>query len=154
MENNTNLIKNIVEEILKKLTVNFDSIDFFEDGNRFCIKSDDSSILIGSEGNNIKALNHIIKQIVFKKQNPSERGTSFFVDVNDYQENNIERIKREALETAEKAIVFKRDIEMKPMSSFERMIVHSALAENENVSTESEGEGTFRKVVIKYKSNN
>ena len=65
---------------------------------------------------------------------------------------NIKRIRDKALEMAEKAIIFKRDIELEPMSSFERMLVHSALADKPNIETESSGDGIFRKVSIKFKN--
>ena len=51
---------------------------------------------------------------------------------------------------ASRAKTFKRDIELEPMSSYERMIVHSTLADDTAVRTESDGEGKFRKVIIKY----
>lgn len=147
--------KEIIEELLKKLTVDFEEVVVCDDDNnnfRFAIKSNDSGILIGSDGKNIKALNSIIKQIVRKNNENKEGCINFFVDVNDYQTKNIEKIKNKALETAQKAVVFKRDIEMEPMTSFERMIVHSALADNPNIETESAGEREFRKVVIKFKN--
>ena len=148
-------IKKTIEEFLKKLTVNFSEVNVCDDGNknfRFAVKSDDSGILIGSEGKNIKALNYIIKQIVRKGYREKENFMNFFIDVNDYQTKNIDRIKRKAFETAEKAIVFKRNIEMEPMTSFERMLVHSALSDNPSIETESTGERNFRKVVIKFKN--
>ena len=154
MDNEINLIKNIIEQFLKKLTVEFDEIYIDkEDKNsvRFAIKSNDSGILIGNDGNNIKALNHMIKQIAWKN-NSLGKNINFFVDVNDYQYKNIKRIRDKALEMAEKAIIFKRDIELEPMSSFERMLVHSALADKPNIETESSGDGIFRKVSIKFKN--
>lgn len=152
-ENQINLIKELVSELLKKLSVNFESVETEktnEKNVRFVVKSDDSGILIGTEGKNIKALNHLIKQIVLKNQQDHDKNIGFYIDINDYQAKNIERIKNKATDMAEKAIVFKRDVEMDPMSSFERMLVHSILADNEKVSTESSGEGMFRKVVIKF----
>ncbi|MBU4480116.1 hypothetical protein KKG48_01575 [Patescibacteria group bacterium] len=145
-------IQKIIEDFLNKLSVDFEEVTSqTRDGNGFCfvIKSKDSGLLIGADGNNLKALNHIIKQIVRK----NDRDIKFFVDVNDYHKNNIEKLKEKAIETAGKAIVFKRDIEMEPMSSFERMIIHSALSDNPEIKTESAGEGVFRKVVIKYTEN-
>lgn len=145
-----NEIKKTIEDFLNKLCVDFDEVGSQTRDNgglRFAIKSKDSGLLIGTDGNNLKALNHIIKQMVWK----NDRDIKFFVDVNDYHEKNIEKLKEKALETAEKAIIFKRDVEMDPMSSFERMIVHSALSNNPNITTESSGERNFRKVVIKFR---
>ncbi|HLD38589.1 hypothetical protein A3I18_02030 [Candidatus Campbellbacteria bacterium RIFCSPLOWO2_02_FULL_35_11] len=158
MDNETNKqIKELTEEFLKKLTVDFDEVTVCDDGSgnfRFAIKSSDSGILIGNEGNNIKAINYLIKQIVKNSEGENFKNINFFIDVNDYQTKNIERIKNKALEMAEKAVFFKRDVEMDPMSSFDRMIVHSVLADREDVGTESSGIGNFRRVCIKYKNKN
>ncbi len=151
---NNKVIKELIEKILQKLSIDFEDITICDDGNdnfRFAIKSKDSGILIGAEGNNIKALNHIIKQIVRKNENEKIGNINFFVDVNDYQTKNIERIKNKALEMAKKAVFFRRDIELDPMTSFERLIVHSVLADNENIETASFGIGSSRKICIKFK---
>jgi spoIIIJ-associated protein len=110
--------------------------------------------LIGNDGINISAINHLIKKIAWKEVNeqaPSTEKLDFFIDVNDYQEKNIERIKNQALDLAEKVALFKRDIEMSPMSSYERMVVHALLADNPHVFTESIGEKNFRRLIIKSK---
>ena len=80
-----------------------------------------------------------------------EDRVNFYIDVNDYQSNNINKIKREARDAAKKADLFKRDIEMSIVNSYERMIIHSTLADNDKVFTESTGEGEFRRVVVKPK---
>jgi len=159
MDNNTKIIKKLIEDFLKKLCVEFDEVSFldgdgFQGGTRFLIKTDESGLLIGSEGATIYAINHLIKKMVWKKINSkieTEERINFFVDVNDYQGKNIERIKTQATDLAEKVILFKRDIEMSPMSSYERMIVHSVLADNPDVFTESIGENGFRRLIIKTK---
>ena len=159
MNDHAQTIKELIENVLKKLCVDFDEVSFlvgdgFQKGTRFLIKTGDSGILIGSEGATIYALNHLIKKMVWKKLNSgtnagADKKINFFVDVNDYQGQNIEKIKTQALNLVEKVNLFKRDIEMEPMSSYERMVVHTLLADESNVFTESIGEGDFRRLVIK-----
>ncbi len=159
MDNNVQTIKELIEDFLRKLCVDFNEISFIKDtefrgGTRFLIKTNESGILIGSEGTTIYAINHLIKKMVWKKinsQTKEEERVDFFIDVNDYQGKNIEKIKAQALDLAEKVALFKRDVEMPPMSSYERMIAHSVLADNPNVSTESVGENGFRRLIIKTK---
>ena len=156
---NMQIIKKLIEDFLKKLCVDFDEVAFLNDrefkgGARFLIKTNDAGILIGSEGATIYAINHLIKKIVWKKVNSKvdlDARVDFFIDVNDFQGKNIEKIRIQALELAEKAVLFKRDVEMPPMSSYERMIAHSVLVDNPNVFTESIGENNFRRLVIKTK---
>lgn len=160
MNENIQTIKELIEVFLKKMCANFEEVVFienkeFQGGTRFLIKTNESSgLLIGSEGVNIYALNHLIKKMAWKKVNglvKEEERIDFFVDVNDYQGKNIEKIKNQALDLAKKVALFKRDVEMPPMSSYERMIAHSVLADNPDVFTESVGENGFRRLVIKTK---
>ncbi len=158
MDNQKQIIKEVIENILKKLCVDFNEVRFVDEsgfgkGAKFLIKTNNSGLLIGTEGATVLALNHLIKKIIWQKlnnENNNER-ISFFIDVNDYQSKNIEKIKTQAMSLAERADLFKRDIEMEAMSSYERMIVHSVLADNPKVRTESAGEGEFRRVIIKIK---
>jgi len=155
-EKQVEIIKNTIEIILNKLCVEFDEIQFleksdFSNGVKFVIKTRDSGILIGSEGVNIHSFNHIIKRLIYKQTSEFEDKINFYIDVNDYQSDNINKIKTEALNTAKKVDLFKREIEMPASNSYERMIIHSTLSESDLVITESIGEGEFRRVVVKPK---
>lgn len=75
---------------------------------------------------------------------------SFLVDVNEYRTKHIKDLQTRALMMAERARSFQYDVELSPMSAYERLIVHATLAQSPNVTTESRGEGTGRRVVIKY----
>lgn len=156
MEKQIELIKGIIEKTLEKLCISFDKIIFFEKGDfkngvKFIIKTQDSGLLIGSDGANIYAFNHIIKRLVWNKTKDLEEKINFYIDVNDYQSNNIDKIKKEALSVAKKVDLFKREIEMPASNSYERMIIHSTLADYDSVETESIGSGDFRMVVVKPK---
>ncbi|MCK5285667.1 MAG: hypothetical protein KAJ58_00355 [Candidatus Pacebacteria bacterium] len=154
MEKQIDIIKENIELVLNKLCIDFDEIQFvekndFNKGFKFIIKTNDSGILIGNEGANIYAFNHVVKKIIWKKTSEFNEKINFFIDVNDYQSNNIDKIKKEALNVATKTDLFKRDIEMPAANSYERMIIHATLVDNDKVYTESIGEGEFRRVVVK-----
>ena len=98
MEEQIKIIKETIELILNKLCVDFDEIEFveksdFNNGVKFVIKTNDSGILIGSDGANILAFNHIVKRLIWKKMSELEDRVNFYIDVNDYQSNNINKIK-------------------------------------------------------------
>jgi len=143
-------IKNIIREFLEKLTVNVEDIIITRSDIHpiFQIKTGDSGALIGSGGENLRALNYLLKKVVEKKL--GEETSRFILDVNGYHERRIGEIRKQAQILAERAKSFRHNIEMSPMNSYERMIVHSFFAENPFIKTESEGEGKFRRVVIKY----
>ena len=151
---NNEKIKRIITDILDRMAVSYDKIDILESGMggcpRFVIRSSESGLLIGQRGETLLALNHLIKRIVSK--GTEEEGTNFFLDINDYQDRLIQEIKNKALILKERAKLFQRDVEMEPGSAYERMIVHSACADDPEINTESSGEGRSRRVVIKYKN--
>jgi spoIIIJ-associated protein len=53
---------------------------------------------------------------------------------------------------AQRARLFKHDVEMSPMNPYERLVVHELFAEDPEIVTESAGEGKFRHIVLKYRS--
>ena len=116
---------------------------------RFMIATPDSAILIGERGERLLALNHLIKRIAEKKL-PAEEGFSFVIDVNDYQKKRVDDIRTKARMLAERARYFKSSVEMDPMSSYERMIVHAEFTESPDIATESSGYGKDRRVVLRY----
>ena len=144
-------IKNHIEEILRIVGVAHDGVEHINDENgaRFCIKTSDSHALIGPSGETLAALNHIIKRIVGRARKEEEREETLYVDVNGYQEQLFSDIKAKAKVLAERAKSLQANIEMEPMSSYERLFVHSLLSKDSEVKTESKGEGRNRRVVIK-----
>lgn len=118
------------------------------------IKSDDPRKLIGMHGDTVHAIDHVVKKIVEKQTaRPEAEGREeahFLVDVNDYRTRQIQDLQTKALMMAERARSFQYDVEMSPMSAYERLIVHTTLQNAPNVKTESQGEGRSRRVVIRY----
>ncbi|PIT96789.1 hypothetical protein COT82_01305 [Candidatus Campbellbacteria bacterium CG10_big_fil_rev_8_21_14_0_10_35_52] len=150
-------LKSIIKNFLDKLTVEFSDIEILENKTHptFLIKTNDSGALIGSGGENLRALNHIIKKIFEKRffQYETKDKIQFLLDINGYYENKIETLKNQARILAERARMFKSNIEMNPMNAYERMIIHAAFADYPEINTESEGEGKMRRIVLKYNKN-
>lgn len=119
---------------------------------RFLVSTPDSSILIGEHGARLLALNHLMKRMVERNTKEGEP-IAFFVDVNDYQKKRIDEIRAKANMLAERARYFKSSVEMDPMSSYERMIVHAEFTETPDISTDSTGFGKERRVIIRYTEN-
>lgn len=110
------------------------------------IKTPDSNFLIGQYGANLQSLQHIVRVLVREKL---EERTRFILDVNSYRKEKNDLVIRLAKELAEQAIREKRAVIMRPMSPYERRLVHVEFSGNDQVATESIGEGEERKVVIK-----
>lgn len=146
-------IEKTIKEILALLNVPYE-LEVLEDQTigttRFLIKTEEPEILIGRDGAHLAALSHLVKRIADKTGNEKNTPVSFMVDVNNYQGKLIEDLKSKATMLAERARYFKSDVEMSPMSPYERMIVHSIFTNVKDIKTESLGEGRGRRIVIKY----
>lgn len=121
----------------------------------YAINVDDGKLLIGGHGDTIHAIDFLVKKIVESKSPASVEGVPeeamhFLIDVNDYRTRQIKDLQTKALMMAERARSFQYDVELSPMSAYERLIVHTTLQDAPNVKTESQGEGRNRRVVIRY----
>lgn len=151
MEQQIEIIKLLLGEFLEKMTIVGEiNIIKSEEYPQFIIRLEEAGILIGEKGQNLVALSHLIKKMAeceFKKKNLEN--IQFLLDINDYQAKRIEELKNIAKMAAQRVRYFKKEIEMEPMTSYERRIIHSALSEYPDIITESLGEEPERRVVIK-----
>ncbi len=149
---NEEKIQTIITDLLTRMGVAFESVSRRETDGRtnFVIKSSDSHILIGSRGAHIASLNHVVKRIVSKQLDMGDQKFDFFVDVNDYHDRLVKDLQDKANILAGRARSFKTNVEMDPMSSYERMIIHNLFQDVSDITTESIGVGSKRRVVIKY----
>ncbi len=141
-------IKTALKGLLDRLAISVDDIEVSEAAGHtlFTVHTKDSGILIGTGGETLQALNHILKK-AFEHTDDTAR---FVVDVNGYHLKHIKSLEDQAHMLAERARTFKYNVEMSPMSAYDRLIVHAALTNAPEIATESEGEGKLRHIVIKY----
>jgi len=144
-------LRSFVAELLEKLGLHGD-VEVSE-GARTVVKvrSEDSATLIGPHGEHLRALNSIARRLAEARH--GEEAASFLIDVNDYHEAQLEEVRQKARMLAQRARLFKHDVEMPPSSAYERLVVHELFAEDPEIKTESAGEGKFRHIVLKYKNN-
>lgn len=142
-------IKETINEIIKKMNAEANlEVRRREENISITIFSDNNAILIGKNGKNVSALQLLIRQIVNSKLN---KPLSIIIDVGNYKEKRAKNIEYLAKKLAREAYKTKTEITMDSMNSYERRIVHSVLADDKYVYTESTGEEPNRKVVIKLK---
>lgn len=141
----------ILKDLCAKLGIALDDVEVSEIAGHtlFTLRTADSGALIGARGETLSAINHIVKKTMEGKEEGDEP-FRFVVDVNGYHLKHIKMLENQAKMLAERARTFKYDIEMSPMSPYDRMIVHAALQSEPDVSTESKGEGKLRHIIIHY----
>jgi spoIIIJ-associated protein len=151
-EKNLEIAKSVVQDLMNQMgfsaeiEISKSSQDNQE--NIICnIKvSEDSNLLIGQYGVNLQSLQHIARLLVRRK---IEDKFNFILDINSYRQEKNQSVIEQAQSAAEQALAEGRAIILKPMTSYERRIVHMELAKNDKVVTESLGEGEERKVAVK-----
>ena len=116
-----------------------------DEGPVFEIEGDDSGLLIGTRGETLRALQFIVSFLVSRRM--GER-TNLMVDVEGYQQRRYDSVANLARRVAQRVAQRGRSIPLEPMPPNERRQVHMALADRDDVETESDGYGDRRKVVI------
>lgn len=144
------LIKNEIKSFLDKMTYGneIQSIDMYQGAAvRFEVRVlGDTGMLIGERGNNLAALEHLLKKVVKRKLGEEYK---FTLDINDYRMKHLEELKQDVKTAAKEVRLYNKEVPLRSMSSFERRIVHLLLAEYPDITTESIGEEPERRVVIK-----
>ncbi|WP_430884510.1 RNA-binding cell elongation regulator Jag/EloR [Fusibacter sp. JL216-2] len=103
------------------------------------------ALLIGRRGQTLDALQYLVSLIVNKDREDYVR---VILDTENYREKRRATLEKLAKRLARKAKKTRKDIVLEPMNPYERRIIHSTLQGNPYVSTKSEGEEPFRKVII------
>lgn len=110
--------------------------------------SENLGLLIGRRGETLAALQLLVNLIVSHRTKHRMR---IIVDAENYRERREENLRSLALRVAQQVRNYRRSIALEAMPPHERRIVHMALAESKDISTESIGEGEERRVVISLK---
>ncbi|HKC14812.1 MAG TPA: R3H domain-containing nucleic acid-binding protein [Patescibacteria group bacterium] len=143
-------VKKVIEDILKALEIDADfELTEKEEGYDVVLSTEDSGIIIGHHGDTLEALQTIISLAISKKLGEFKRVS---VEVGDYKKNREEWLKSLAGETKEKVLTERKEIFLPDLKSWERRIVHLILQDDEDVVSESIGEGKDRVLVVKPRS--
>ncbi|MEG1839953.1 MAG: KH domain-containing protein [Raoultibacter sp.] len=139
---------NALQDILKYFNIGNVTIDEY-DGDEgeliLDITGDDLAVLIGRHGRTLDALQFLISSIT---AHTIGFRYPIVVDVEGYKGRQREKLENLALSGARRAASQNRSIKLRPMTPYERRIIHITLRDNVEVKTASEGEGSARHVVI------
>jgi spoIIIJ-associated protein len=107
--------------------------------------SSDLGILIGKEGSTLRALQTVLRVLVVKKFN---KKAMLMLDADNYLMKREEALIDQAYAAVQRVERTCHKVQLRPMNSMERRIIHSTLANEDNIHTYSIGEGPDRRVVI------
>lgn len=148
MEFNKETIQNLTKEFIEKMGFEADVNFYDEEGDLLIINIlpvEKAYILIGREGNNLKDLQLVLKLFLEHKLNQPIR---FIIDVDGYRRKRIIYFKEYAHKIVQRVRLFKKEIALPPMNSYERRIIHSELSSEPDIKTESQGVEPNRKIVV------
>lgn len=149
-----NIVKKTITDFLKILEIE-GGFDFQfaqnesegkEDEVDVVLNTKDSGVVIGYHGEVLESLQLVLSLIISKKLGHFTRVS---IDVGDYKKNRTEFLKNLAFQTKEKVLEEKREFSLSDLKSWERRVVHLTLQDDEDVVTESVGEGKDRALIIK-----
>ena len=112
------------------------------------LAGDDMGVLIGKRGQTLDSLQYLVSLIVNKESTEYIRVK---VDTENYRKRRQDTLENLAKNIAFKVKRTKRPVSLEPMNPYERRIIHSALQNDKFVTTHSEGEEPFRRVVVTLK---
>lgn len=139
------LVKSIVGEVPCIISVS-------ASGVRVTLDCDDAAgLLVGKDGQTLAALQYLAARIISRQIGGAVR---LQIDVGRYRERQDDTLKEQALSLAARVKETGRALSTRPLTAYQRRIVHLALEQDGAVQTHSKGEGTQRKVVISLKREN
>jgi spoIIIJ-associated protein len=123
------------------------SVDVVETDDEIAatVNGEDLGLLIGKHGATIDALQHIATRVAFRGQADRKIVS---IDAAGYRERREASLQRAADQAVEDALSYGRAVELEPMSSAERRIVHTYLRDRTEVQTHSEGDEPDRRLVV------
>lgn len=139
--------KEILEKILGTLGFAANVEEHMLDGDlTLDVKADDSGRLIGRQGQTLADLQYIVNRILFQQDQSAPK---VMLDVGGYRSQAREALVKKARDAADKVRRWGDIVELEPMGSFDRRIVHHALRDDPDVETQSvEVDGTEKKALI------
>jgi len=142
-------IKEFIKELATNMNLEINSeIKIQDETVNILLVSNNNNILIGKDGRTLNSLQLILRQVF---SDLSKINLKLTLDVGNYKVKKIKNLEREIKHICKEVMNTKVEVKLDPMNSYERRIVHSIVAEFENLQSVSEGEEPNRFTVIKFK---
>ena len=133
--------------VLKAMDMEVEIKTSIDEEGALCIEMnrDNMGILIGKRGQTLDSLQYLTNRVANKAQDGYVRVK---LDTEDYRRRRKETLENLAKNIAHKVKRTRRSVSLEPMNPYERRIIHSALQGDRSVTTHSEGEEPYRRVVV------
>ena len=138
-----------LSDVFSKMGLNVTVESFIADEcNYIEVKGDDARVVIGKRGQTVDALQYLTNLVINKGGEEYKRVT---IDVEGYRTRREKTLEQLAVRYAKKALATGRIQRLEPMNPYERKVIHATLQQVAGISTKSEGEEPYRRVIIERK---
>ena len=146
IEQESHPAKTFLEDVAKEMGLKVNvKVSSNKDSVYVDIDGEDSGTIIGKRGSTLDALQYLTSLVVNKDNNNYIR---VVIDAENYREKREKTLEKLAFRLAEKAVRSGRSVRLEPMNPYERKVIHTALQQRKGVTTRSEGEEPYRRVII------
>jgi spoIIIJ-associated protein len=151
-EPNIDLLLDIVKDVLSLMGIDYSaSVEEMPDTTFININSDGlDGLLIGRRGETLASIQHVVNRIFTSKTGKHSKVT---IDVGGYVKRKHRLLIEKAHKIADRVRKTRKDFDFEPLKAADRRIIHLAVAEFNDVTTYTIGDGLLRKVVITPKAN-
>ena len=141
--------REVLGEILAKMGIDA-NVELVEEEQRITldVKGREAGLVIGKKGQTLEALQFLVQKIAHRGREGEEGLKAIVVDAEGYRARREGSLVEMATRLGEKARATGRTITVNPMSPHDRRIIHITLDKVPGVTTRSEGEGVFRRLLI------
>jgi spoIIIJ-associated protein len=113
------------------------------------ISTDDAGRVIGEKGETLYSIQYLLNKMIFSKDKEHPK---VIVDVDNYRSKRNESLVQMAQKLAERVIKTGKSFSLPPLNSYERKTVHECFRDDDKVTTQSRGEGFYKKIFISVKN--
>ena len=146
VEQEEHVAKTFLQDVAKEMGLKVNvKVSNNKDNVYVDIDGEDSGTIIGKRGSTLDALQYLTSLVVNKDQNNYIR---VVIDAENYREKREKTLEKLAFRLADKALRSGRSVRLEPMNPYERKVIHTALQQRKGVTTRSEGEEPYRRVII------
>ncbi len=148
---NEKVIRDLITRFLELIGADVTGLEIKQESEQTKVSAtvSEAGFLIGHDGENLKAIQHILALMVARQTQEIFKPNSFTIDINNYRQDKENYLTALAKNSAAEVLATKKSVELEPMPAYERRIVHITLEKIAGVKSESAGEGEGRRIVIK-----
>ena len=145
------VVKNFLDKLFLHMGINVEVVMEYNEEESVIdieLKGEEMGVLIGKRGQTLDSLQYLVSLVVNKNV---ENYIRVKVDTENYRQRRKETLENLAKNIAYKVKKTRRPVSLEPMNPYERRIIHSTLQNDKYISTHSEGDEPYRRVVVTYK---